>query len=199
MKINSLIAINTFGPHKKSRINTCHSPGGLYHNQIDYILTQKRFATSVNINKTRSFPGADIGSDHDLVMMKFNLRLKSPKKNKFVRLKFNLDNLKNSETEKNLKKQIDDKLIDLKLEELNSTDERVKQLNSVITDSANNILGKYRQKKQRWITDELLDMCDLRRKLKKNKFETGSTYKEINSQIKRAMKKAKEDWVNRKC
>ena len=53
--------------------------------------------------------------------------------------------------------------------------------------------------KQRWITDELLDMCDLRRKLKKNKFETGSTYKIINSQIKSAMKKAKEDWVNRKC
>ena len=42
-------------------------------------------------------------------------------------------------------------------------------------------------------------MCDLRRTLKKNKFETGSTYKIINSQIKRAMKKAKEDWVNRKC
>ena len=203
MQINSLIATNTFGPHKKkSRINTWHSPGGLYHNQIDYILTQKRFATSFNINKTRSFPGADIGNDHNLVMMKFNLRLKSPKKNKFVRLKFNLDKLKNSETEKNFKKQFDEKLIDLKLEELNSTDEIVQlivQLNSVITDSANNILGKYRPKKQRWITDELLDMCDLRRKLKKNKFETGSTYKEINSQIKRAMKKAKEDWVNRKC
>ena len=82
----------------------------------DYILTQKRFATSVNINKTRSFPGGDIGSDHDLVMMKFNLRLKSPKKNKFVRLKFNLDKLKNSQTEINFKKQIDDKLIDLKLD-----------------------------------------------------------------------------------
>ena len=44
------------------------------------------------------------------------------------------------------KKQIYCKLIDLKLEELNSTDEIVKKLNSVITDSANDILGKYRQK-----------------------------------------------------
>ena len=44
------------------------------------------------------------------------------------------------------KTQIDGKLIDLKLEELNSTDEIVKQLNSVIADSANEILGKYRQK-----------------------------------------------------
>ena len=42
-------------------------------------------------------------------------------------------------------------------------------------------------------------MCDLRRKLKKNKSETRNTYKIINSHIKRAMKKAKEDWVNRKC
>ena len=52
--------------------------------------------------------------------------------------------------------------------------------------------------KKNWITDELFDMCDLKRKLKKNKFENGSTYKIINSQIKRAMKNAKEDWVNRK-
>ena len=35
--------------------------------------------TSVNTAKTRSFPGADIGSDHDLVMMSFRL-LKEDKK-----------------------------------------------------------------------------------------------------------------------
>ena len=81
--------------------------------------------------------------------MKLNLRLRSPKTNKCVRLNFNMDKLKNTETEKFKKKQIDGKLIDLKLEELNITDEIVKQLNSVITDSANYIIGKYRQKKQR--------------------------------------------------
>ena len=115
MKINSLIATNTFGPHTKSRINTWHNPGGLHHTQIDYILLQKRFATSININKTQYFPGADIGSNHDLVMMKFNLRLRSPKKNKFGRPMFNLYKLKNTETEKMFKKQIDGKLIYLKL------------------------------------------------------------------------------------
>ena len=58
-------------------------------------------------------------------MMKFNLRLRSPKKNKCIRLKFNLDKLINTETEKMFKKQIDGILIDIKLEELNSTDEIV--------------------------------------------------------------------------
>ena len=49
-------------------------------------------------------------------MMKFNLHIRSPKKNKCVRLKFNLDKLINTETEKMFKKQIDGKLCDIKLE-----------------------------------------------------------------------------------
>ena len=35
---------------------------------------------TVNIHRTRSFPGADIGSDHDLVMMTFLVRLKKTRK-----------------------------------------------------------------------------------------------------------------------
>ena len=76
---NGLLVTNTFGPHKNSRRWTWHSPNGEYHNQIDYIMVKKRHRASVNINKTRSFPGADIGSDHDLVMMTFNIRLKKLK------------------------------------------------------------------------------------------------------------------------
>ena len=97
-KTNELQIVNTFGPHKKSRIQTWHSPGEIYHNQIDYILVSKRFSTSVNINKTRSFLGADIGSDHDMLMMTFSLHLKNHKKNKFTRNKFDLEKLKNQKT-----------------------------------------------------------------------------------------------------
>ena len=43
-------------------------------------MVKKRFKTSVNIAKTRSFPEADIGSDHELVMMTFKLHLKRAKK-----------------------------------------------------------------------------------------------------------------------
>ena len=59
---------NTLHPHKKSRKTTWHSPDGLTHNQIDYILTPKRFKSSNNKARTRSYPGADVGSDHDLVL-----------------------------------------------------------------------------------------------------------------------------------
>ena len=48
--------------------------------QIEYILVKKRFRSGVNIHRTRSFPGADIGSDHDLEMMTIQVRLKMARK-----------------------------------------------------------------------------------------------------------------------
>ena len=72
---NNLVSANTFGHHKASKRWTWHSPNGQHHGQIDYILVRKRFRSGVNSAITRSFPGADIGRDHDLLMMTFHLRL----------------------------------------------------------------------------------------------------------------------------
>ena len=68
-----------------------------------------------------------------------------------------------------------------------------------MTDTSTEILGKHREKKKKWITNELMDMCDLRRELKKTKCEPGSTYKQINNTIKKEMRIAKEIWINNKC
>ena len=73
---NDLGLANTFGYHKASRGWTWHRPNLQHHNQIEYILMRKRFWSGVNSARTRSFPGADIGSDHDLPMMTFHFRLK---------------------------------------------------------------------------------------------------------------------------
>ena len=54
----------------------------------------KRFRSGVNSTRTRSFPGADIGSNHDLLMMTFHLRLKRISEPKHTRLKFDLEKLK---------------------------------------------------------------------------------------------------------
>ena len=83
---NGLVVTNTLAPHKNSRRTTWHSPSGEHHNQIDYIMVRKRYRSSVNIHKTRSFPGADIASDHDLVMMTFRVRLKRLRNKKVLGL-----------------------------------------------------------------------------------------------------------------
>ena len=91
---NNLKVANTFGSHKPSRCWTWHSPGGDYHNQINYIMVKQRFQSSVNIVKTRSFPGANIGSDHELVMMTFRFRLQRVKNQGSIRIRFSLEKLK---------------------------------------------------------------------------------------------------------
>ena len=47
---------------------------GQYQNQIDYILCSQRWRSSIHSTKTT--PGADYGSDHQLLIAKFRLKLK---------------------------------------------------------------------------------------------------------------------------
>ena len=39
--------------------------------------------------------------------------------------------------------------------------------NTAVTQTASEILGKHHQKKKTWVTAEILDLCDRRRKLRK--------------------------------
>ena len=56
------------------RLYTWTSPDGQHQNQIDYILCSQIWRSSVQSIKTR--PGADCGSDHELLIAKFRLKLK---------------------------------------------------------------------------------------------------------------------------
>ena len=47
---------------------------GQHRDQIDYILCSQRQRSSIQSTKTR--PGADCGSDHELLIAKFRLKLK---------------------------------------------------------------------------------------------------------------------------
>ena len=63
---NDLVFASTFGHHKSSRRWTWHSSNGqLSH--IDYTPVSERSRSGVKNARTRSFPGADIGSDYDLL------------------------------------------------------------------------------------------------------------------------------------
>ena len=131
-----------------------HSPNGQQHNQIDYILVRKRFQSGVNIVRTRSFPGADIGSDHDLLMMTFHLRLKRISKSKHTRLEFDLEKLKDSNVLETFQTMIDRKFSPLPIMNNEDTDmdSMITAFNTSVTETASEILGKHRQKKKAWVT-----------------------------------------------
>ena len=61
-------------PTTQEKTHTWTSPDGQHQNQIDYILCSQRWRSSIQSAKRR--PGADCGSNHELLIAKFGLKLK---------------------------------------------------------------------------------------------------------------------------
>ena len=123
-----------------------------------------------------------------MVFLNFKVRLKMIKKPKNTQVKFNLDRLRDPNITECFKSTVGGKFAPLlTLEEDPSVKTLTAQFNIVIIESANEALGKIRRKTQRWVTDEIMDLCDERRELKKNKnTPIGATeYRKVNSKIRK--------------
>lgn len=70
-----LALTNTMFKQHPRRLYTWTAPNGKTKNQIDYILIHKRWRSGISITKT--YPGADCGSDHELLVAKLKIRLKA--------------------------------------------------------------------------------------------------------------------------
>ena len=88
-----LIVKSTMFPHRNFRKYTWTSPDGKTHNQIDHILIDRRWHSS--IVDVRSFRGTDCDTDHYLVVAKFRERLAVSKQaaQRFDEERFNLRKL----------------------------------------------------------------------------------------------------------
>ena len=72
---NALVIANTLFQQHKRWLYTWTSPDGQYQNQTDYVLCSPRWRSSIQPAKTR--PGADCSSDHELLIAKFKLKMKT--------------------------------------------------------------------------------------------------------------------------
>ena len=170
-KCNDLVLTNTLHPQKPPWKATWHSPDGKTHNMIDYILINKRFQSSVNLAQTRTFPLADIDSDHDLVLISVGLKLKKMRKGKFLRIKFDLEKLRDPDIAAEFQAAIGEKFAPLFTANLD-IDSFNNQLNEQFVETAEEVPGRARGKKQVWMSDEVLDICDRHRELKKRRFNS---------------------------
>ena len=184
-----------------SRKTTWHSPDGQTHNLIDYILTPQRFKSSIIKTITRTYPGATINSDHDLVLCNIKMKLYLKKKERNNRIRYYLEKLRNPQSANEYKEKLELFLSQINKDENNVTN-IVSDIEKAIHITAETIIGKYRRKKQSWITNDILDLCDKRRvlnTLKKNNSDIKEEYREINISIRKQMKNAKENWIQEQC
>ena len=70
----ALVIANTLFQQHKRRLYTWTSTDGQHWNQIDHTLCHQNWRSSIQLARTRL--GADCGSDHELLIAKFRLKLK---------------------------------------------------------------------------------------------------------------------------
>ncbi|KAK7907147.1 hypothetical protein WMY93_015759 [Mugilogobius chulae] len=198
-RTNNFVVANTLFQHPKRRLYTWKSPGGNYRNQIDYILVNARFRNCIKQAKT--YPGADIGSDHNPVVMKIKVKLKKLKKQKpFEHLELN--KLKEKQYQENYNIQVQNMYNKLALQESPQGEEEEIEhqwniMRESLTKAAQAVLPrKKKEAKQPWMTNDILQKMSERKKVKN--IDPHKYYK-LDKEIEVACLQARECYWDEMC
>ncbi|XP_065583878.1 uncharacterized protein LOC136042877 [Artemia franciscana] len=172
--------------HKPSHLLTWYSNDGVNKAQIDFILVRQRWRSSVQ--DSRSYNGVDSGSqsgsDHRLVAAKILLRLAIRRKNK-SKVGFNIGKLQDKEVRQALNLGLTNQFDALSSDENLTPNKRWEPFKTVMTETADEILGRAKIKRQHWITARTLSIVsEQRQKMGGLKEET----KELRRQVKRSVR-----------
>ena len=175
------------------RLFTWTSPDGKTKNQIDYILVQKRWRSSLRCAKT--YPGADCGSDHELLVASLEMKLRKTRK-PAAPIRFDLTQIP---TEYGV--EVSNKFETLiSIAEEMTPDDLATEAQNIILESAKNHIPKRKKKKQQYISDETLKLIEERRELKVRGFNLSTAlYKEKCKEIKRSIRKDKKNFISKQC
>ena len=186
---NALVIANTLFQQHKRRLYTWTSPDSQYQNQIDYILCSQRWRSSIQSAKTR--PGADCGSDHELLIAKFRLKLK--KVGKTTRpFRYDLNQIPYDYTVevRNRFKGLD--LIDRVPEEL-----WTQVCDTVQETGIKTIPMETKCKKAKWMSEEALQIAVKRREVKSKGDK--KRYKHLNAEFQRIARRDKKAFLSDQC
>ena len=169
---NALVIANTLFQQHKRRLYTWTSPNGRHRNQIDYILCSPKWRSSVQLAKTR--PEADCGSDHELLIAKYRLKLKKVPYDYTVEVRNRFKGL--------------DRV----------PDEIWTEVCDIVQETGIKTIPKEKKyKKAKWFSEEVLQIAVKRREAK-NKGER-ERYTHLNAEFQRIARRDKKAFLSDQC
>ena len=181
-----------------SRTATWHASNGQVHNQVDVIPTLQNFKSSINKANVISFPCTNISSDHDLVPTTIYLKLKTKCFMKSPHIRFHLEKLADLKIVQVFQTKMVGRFAALCVLD-SDVDTRLKE---VLFSKDEEVIGRQRRKIQPLVTIEVLDLCDQGRQQKQQKHtstEAKLEYTQVNREVRKKMKAAKEEWIEEQC
>ena len=160
---------NTWLKQHPRNLYTWRSPGDKYRNQIDYITINSRFRNA--IKSARMYLGADCDTDHILMVCRLQLKL-----GKVVVKKSTLKpDLKLLRTSKDVRSQFFDSLAGKYENAVTGSKDLWTAFEEIVISSTEECVAKAKRiGKQKWMTEEILEKMEERRKLQR-------THRDINN------------------
>ena len=196
---NNLTVTNTLFQHRNSRKYTWVSPGERHRNQIDYILIDTAWKTTITNSRAR--PAVDCESDHIFVWA--NLRMKAYRNSRKTtpHLKFDLDKLQNSEYRDRYAVETRNRftvLLDDWQANERMPDEMWAEISKIYKESADKTIGRKKGKPSKpYITDEVFQLA--KQKSKARKEHKWEQYKSLKSEIRAKIRRDKIKWLEEEC
>ena len=129
-----------------------------------------------------------------------NLKLKKTKRPPNTRIKYGTNRLKDVDIQETFQITMGGKFAPLM--ELMNLQELTDRFTEGTNEVSMEVLGKEKRKKQPWMTDEILEKCDERRKLKTAKLnddDSNKKHTDANRLVKEEIRKAKDEFLHEKC
>lgn len=181
------IANTMFKQHSR-RLSTWTSPNRMHKNQIDYIMVQERWRSSCR-NVTVK-PGAECGSDHKLLVLKFKISLQTQGKQ-------NKDRKRTLNNKKLFEREI--------AQHLEIGDEDSAQGKWVkLKETIRKVHGKMKKEEKpkvnkHWFSEETIALIEERRSLNRNEANYEQKRKILTRKIVRFARKDKNDFISAVC
>ncbi|PNF14567.1 hypothetical protein B7P43_G14130 [Cryptotermes secundus] len=193
---NGLIVTNTWFEKPKRRLYTWKAPGDWRRHQLDYILVKHRFRNSVKDVKT--LPGADIDSDHNLLVAKFRTRLKKIIRFQKRRPRWDLEKL--YAQRQSMQETLEEKLSAIESESGNA-EVQWNNIKECMLDTISELVGKVEEiARKQWVTQEMMSKMEERRKWKNVNNEEGRRkYRRLRNELKRATDRTKKEYLEKIC
>ena len=187
---NDMKIMNTYFKQPKRRLYTWTSPDGRHRNQIDYILCANRWRSSIQSTHTR--PGADCGSDHEMLVAEVRTKLKKTKL-KVMPARYDMDKISDR-----YRVDVANRFsaLDLLMKEPEEMWQEIK--NAALRSAATYVPKATRGKKKPWLSEAALRIADKRRKTKASGVGKEAV-KKLNANFQRQARRDKEQFIANIC